>query len=297
MPRSLLDALNSGRVLLMDGAMGTELQRAGLRPPKRPEDWNLERPDAVRAVHQAYVDAGADVLLTNTFQANAIAIADHSPGFLRDTWRSAIALARAAAGAGRFVIADIGPIVAPGALEFAQPEDVDPLTELAAAGGCDGVLLETCSTMRVRLAVEQARGAGLPVLLSLCFRHSGGRLVSFDRHAAEEFALCAAEWGAAALGVNCGNEVDVTDCATILRSYRETCRLPLFARPNAGTPRRDGDASLYPRTAEQMASQLPQLLDAGATMVGGCCGTTPAHLAAFAGEIAKRDRRRDSATS
>src|SRR5262245_53040409 len=110
MGRTLLDLLNSGRVLLMDGAMGTELARAGLREPQRPEDWNVERPDTVRAVHQHYLDAGAEVLVTNTFQANSVALAGRSPGFLDRTFQAAVDVAREAAGEGRFVLADVGPI-------------------------------------------------------------------------------------------------------------------------------------------------------------------------------------------
>src|SRR5947209_7925624 len=105
MASPLRDALSSGRVLRMDGAMGTELQRVGLPSCKRPEDWNLERPEAVQAIHQAYVDAGAEVLLTNTFQANRIALAERPPDFLAKTFASAIRIAREVAGA-RFVLAD-----------------------------------------------------------------------------------------------------------------------------------------------------------------------------------------------
>jgi methionine synthase I (cobalamin-dependent) len=280
MAQSLRDALNSGRMLLMDGAMGTELQRLGLAPPQRPEDWNVLRPADVRAVHRAYVEAGAEVLLTNTFQANQLALADRSPFFLPKTLRNAVALARDAAGE-RFVLADVGPIVTPGGFEFAVPSDLDPIAESAAEGSCDGILLETCSTMRVRHAVERLVRSGLPILLSLCFRREGELYKSFDGYPPAEFAARAEGWGASALGVNCGREIDVRDCAAIVRQYREVCRLPLFARPNAGTPVQVGERWIYPRTPEMMVAQLPILLDAGVTMVGGCCGTTPAHITAF----------------
>src|ERR1700682_1498 len=105
-----LDALRSGRVLLMDGAMGTELQRAGLKPGECGELWNLTHPDKVRAIHQAYVDAGAEVLLTNTFQANPAALARHNlDGQLGVICQAAVDLAREAAGPDRWVLADVGP--------------------------------------------------------------------------------------------------------------------------------------------------------------------------------------------
>src|SRR5262249_53386295 len=109
MGRTLLDLLNSGRVLLMDGAMGTELARAGLREPQRPEEWNVERPDTVRAVHQAYLDAGAVVLVTNTFQANPVALAGRSAVELGWMFRAAVEMGREVAGSGQFVLADVGP--------------------------------------------------------------------------------------------------------------------------------------------------------------------------------------------
>src|SRR5947199_7014029 len=105
------EALQSGRVLLMDGAMGTELQRAGLQPGECGEFWNLTKPEAVRAIHQAYVDAGAQCLLTNTFQANPTALAKHGKSeHLEAIGRSGLELARSVAGPDRFVLADVGPI-------------------------------------------------------------------------------------------------------------------------------------------------------------------------------------------
>jgi methionine synthase I (cobalamin-dependent) len=97
----------------------------------------------------------------------------------------------------------------------------------------------------------------------------------------EEGARRAAALGVAALGVNCGREIEMADCAEILRRYRAVTDLPLFARPNAGTPTKDKERLFYPRTPEEMAGGLPAILAAGAALVGGCCGTTPAHIAAF----------------
>src|SRR5207237_2200554 len=155
------------------------------------------------------------------------------------------------------------------------------VVKLAASGRCAGILLETCLSMRARHAVERARASGLPVLLSISFRKSAGGISTFDGHAPEWFAERAAAWGAAALGVNCGPEIDVADCAEIVRRYRAAGGLPTFARPNAGTPVDGGDTWIYPRSPAMMAAQLPELLETGVSMVGGCCGTTPEHIAAF----------------
>jgi methionine synthase I (cobalamin-dependent) len=281
MAHRLLEALRSDRVLLMDGAMGTELRRLGLKPPGRPEDWNVEQPDAVRTVHRGYTQAGAEVLLTNTFQANPIALADR-PASLADTLHSGLGLAAEFAGPVRFILLDVGPMMSRDGREFPEPQLLRRVVGPASkSNSIDGILLETCSTGRVRFAVNRCRDAGLPLLLSLTFANDGSKIISHDGHAPEWFAERAADWGADALGVNCGREISMGDCAQIVRQYRTATDLPLFARPNAGTPLREGDAWIYPRSPMAMAAELPQLLEAGASMVGGCCGTTPAHILAF----------------
>jgi methionine synthase I (cobalamin-dependent) len=122
----------------------------------------------------------------------------------------------------------------------------------------------------------------LPVLLSLTYRHeeNGGGLLTFSGHSPEWFARRARDYGIAALGVNCGRDIGMGDIIAIVRRYRAVTDLPLFARPNAGTPTRDGNRWVYPLTPEAMAARLPELLEAGVSMVGGCCGTTPEHIAA-----------------
>jgi 5-methyltetrahydrofolate--homocysteine methyltransferase len=280
-----LDALRSGRVLLMDGAMGTELRRAGLADNGCGEEWNLTHPERVGAIHRAYVDAGAGVLLTNTFQMypGRIPAADglgYKPLF--DASAAAARLGREAAGPGGFVLGDLGPPYGPLGREFPHLAGVSVAAHFIQP--VDGLLLETCSTPRARFAVARAlRVTGeRPVLLSLTYRlDENDRPVTISGHPPEWFAKRARQWGVAALGVNCGRDVTVRDCAAVARRYRDHTDLPLFARPNAGTPTRVGDRWVHPHTPEQMAEQLPELLEAGVSMVGGCCGTTPEHIAAF----------------
>lgn len=299
-----LDALRSGRVLLMDGAMGTELQRAGLPPGGCGEHWNLRRPDKVLAVHQAYRAAGASVLLTNTFQVVHACIGgrtklSQTSAELYDEGKTLVALqwgayvlARAACGPDGFVLADFGSYTNKNTGE--EFSDFSLLRQAAARlGDVDGVLLETCSTERVRWAVGRVRKVcpDAPILLSMTYRRRDGTLEAFSGHAPKWFAAWAADWGVAALGVNCGRDLSMGDVGEIVRSYREHTGLPLFARPNAGTPNRVGDQWVYPHTPEAMAARLPELLEAGVSMVGGCCGTTPAHIAAFRPVIDDWNRR------
>jgi 5-methyltetrahydrofolate--homocysteine methyltransferase len=274
---SFLRALAAGPVLLMDGAMGSELIRAGLRPDGSAAAWNLSHADIVLGLHRAYRQAGADCLLTNSFQLNPLSLRRHGLlESLSELGAAAVRLARA--GGARFVLASIGPFVDPPDMtEFADRRQLRSV--LAALDGVDAFLFETCSSPRALAAVEYAfheapETQGVPLLLSLAYRRGkGGRPETFSGHAPETFARHAARHGVAALGVNCGLDIDMTEIVEIVRRYRDVTDLPLFARPNAGT---HGE-----RTPEEMAAQLPELLEAGVRMVGGCCGTTPKHIAAF----------------
>jgi methionine synthase I (cobalamin-dependent) len=275
--------LTSGPVQLMDGAMYTELRRRvpGAAPGPL---WNLALPVLVRAVHRDYLAAGARVLLTNTFGCNPIALAAAGLEDRLDAInQAAVAHARSAPGGPRFVLGDVGPLLSPGRYEeFADRAAL--ARTLSTLDGVDGLLFETCSTPAALAAVEFALhrislAAEVPLLLSLTYHRKDGQLVTFSGHPPETFARHASRHGVAALGVNCGKDVDLADVAEVLRRYRNETDLPLFARPNAGTPLADGS---YPRTAATMAAGVQALVAAGASLVGGCCGTTPEHIAAFA---------------
>jgi 5-methyltetrahydrofolate--homocysteine methyltransferase len=288
---TFVQALAAGRPLLMDGALGTELRRAGLPEGSCGEVWNLTRPDKVRAVHEAYAAAGAEVLLSNTFQANPVALARHAlEERLEEINAAAVRLARRAAGPHRFVLGSVGPILEPDRPEFAERQALHRV--LASLEGVDGILFETCSSPAALAAVEYALHRvgeieGLPLLLSLTYhRDPAGRLVTLSGHAPETYARHAQRHGAAALGVNCGRDMGLGEVVEVVRRYRAVTDLPLFARPNAGTPWRGEGGWTYPLGPEALAAGLPELLRAGATLVGGCCGTTPAHVAGLARALA-----------
>ena len=287
---AFLQALHSGRVLLMDGAMGTELIRAGLPLGEVCESWNLTHPERVQAVHQAYVDAGAEVLLTNTFQANPVALGRHGlEDQLELVHGAAVSIAKCARRPTGFVLVDVGPL--PVEIGRNEPrirkwfEDI-----VRSSRDADGFLLETYSGWMANSAVRfllELRGAfshsrHLPVLISFAYEPPLDQFYStLDGQEPETMAHWAEKSGVAALGVNCGRDIDMDDIIEIVRRYRAETDLPLFARPNAGTPTKQGEQWIYPHTPEAMAARLPELLEAGVSMVGGCCGTTPAHIAAF----------------
>jgi 5-methyltetrahydrofolate--homocysteine methyltransferase len=268
-----LTALRSSRILLMDGAMGTQLQSAGIGDGECYEAWNLTQPEKIRAIHRSYVEAGAEILVANTFQANPQALARHrQENNLTAILSAGLGHARSALTSGGWVLASIGPLAT-----------MDSLTVTAIVKSCleaDGILLETFSdpaeAATFARAAQSASGALLPILVSFTF--DGKSLRTFRNVTPTECALAASSMGASALGVNCGRDLDLRACAEILKAYRSATQLPLFARPNAGSL---SVAKDYPRVPEEMADQLPMLLQAGATMIGGCCGTSPAHIGAF----------------
>jgi 5-methyltetrahydrofolate--homocysteine methyltransferase len=270
----LAKALRSRRVLLMDGAMGTEIQRAGIAEGECYEAWNLTHPEKIRAIHTSHVEAGAEVLLAHTFGANPTALSRHQQeDNLTDIIKEGVALARGALPRLGWVLADFGPVGATSLNEMGLI--------LEASRDADGLLLETIGDPAEAEALVRANlsGLGKPILVSFTF--DGRTRRTFRDVTPEQCAQAASEMGVDALGVNCGRELDIAACAEIVGRYQAVTSLPLFARPNAGTPTRNR----YPRSPDEMAAEVRKLLEAGAVMVGGCCGTTPQHIRAFRGVV------------
>jgi len=264
-----INTLRSGKVLLMDGAMGTELLRLQSGPFDCCERANLTDIPLVCDIHHAYLDAGAEVLLTNTFQANPLALARHClADRFHEIWQSAIEMARAPIGKPHHVLADIGPIER---LTLDVAKDL-----LAESRHADSVLLETWTSHDDLAMFAAARSDTTPpMLVSFTFqRDTHRRLMTFANQTPEECARAAVRNGAIVLGTNCGKVIGTPEMIEIVRRYHDACDLPIFVRMNAGTP----TASVYPRSPEQMADELPRLLEEGIAMIGGCCGTTPDHI-------------------
>lgn len=283
----------------MDGAMGTQLLRMGLQLGEPPEEWNVRWPERVQQVHREYTDAGAQVHLTNTFQLLAHASRQEDPlRVLVHLQQTALKLCRQACGPEGFVLVDFGPY---GKAEEEEFSDLSlPRQAFAHCESADGILLETCSTPGVFRAVRCAQqlNPDLPVLLSLTYlRGPNGELQTFRGLSPEWFAEQAQTAGVAALGVNCGRDIDRSAITQIIQRYRQVTNLPLFARPNAGTPGQGagekgstGVPELGCLPSFSLTPVLPNSAvssTAGVSMIGGCCGTTPAHIRAL-GEVLSR---------
>ncbi len=266
--------------------MGTMLQEAGLPPGTPPEGWLLERPEAVISVHRAYMDAGADLILTCTFGATRTRLERHGLGDrVEEINRRAVEIAREAADGDVFVAGDIGPMgefLAPlGTLQYEEVVDIfAEQAQALAEAGVDVIYVETMAALdEVRAAVEGILrvGSGTPVSATLSF-DSHGRTNMGVRP--EEAAEALVELGVDALGANCGATLDMT-LGAVETMHQVLPEMPLIAKPNAGKPRMVGDDVVYDATPQDMAEYARQFVDLGARIVGGCCGSTPEHIAAI----------------
>jgi methionine synthase I (cobalamin-dependent) len=281
----LLTDLIAAGPALTDGAWGTQLQARGLPIGGCADVWNLEHPDRVEAIAHAYIAAGSQILLTNTFQANRFALARHGLSERAvELNRAGALLSRRAAGSALPVFGAIGPTGLPPGANC----DVDSLVaafreqaEALAEGGVDGLVLETFYDLaEARRALAAAKRTGLPTIVSLTF----GTALAPDRTLCgatpEQAATVLADAGADGIGANCGFGPQAM--LPICERLRAATALPLWIKPNAGLPAQSGSALVYPFTPEAFVAAAWRLVEAGADFIGGCCGTTPEHLRALA---------------
>jgi 5-methyltetrahydrofolate--homocysteine methyltransferase len=280
------------RVLVGDGAMGTQLQAAGLEPGSCGEVWNLRHPDRVEAIQRAYVDAGADCLTTNTFGASPLGLSRHGLKHeLLPINREAVVIARRAFG-GRpgFVLGDIGPFG--GLLEpygtFSPAEVREGFAAQArilVEAGVDAILIETMTSLEeLELSILAAREAGAPwVIATMAFDavRGGEDFRTMMGVSPEQAAESMARWGTDMTGANCGAGVDSARSVEIARRMRRACGLPLAIQPNAGTPELQSGRIVYPHEPAAFASEVLKLTASGVRLVGACCGSTPDHIAAI----------------
>lgn len=291
MPRESIVAAARQRVLLCDSAMGTALQQAGLEPGASGELWNLDHGDVVSSIHLANRAAGSDLITTNTFSGSAFALERHGlSGRMGDLNRAAAQLAREVAGPHRWVLGDIGPFG--GFLEpLGEASEGDVLAAFRAQaealleGGADAIIVETMSAPEeLRLAVRAAREAGAAEVLATATYEPGARGFRTMMGASPaDMAAAALEEGAVAVGANCGTRLTLADYVVIARELHSAAPDAIvIVQPNAGTPRLQGADVVYDASADEFAAAARDLVAAGASILGGCCGTTPAHIAALA---------------
>jgi 5-methyltetrahydrofolate--homocysteine methyltransferase len=285
----LIQELLSSGPVLTDGAWGTELQSRGLAVGEFPDLWNLTHPEEVREVARSYVTAGSRVILTNTFGANRIRMGEHSAQDQVDAVnRSGVAISREAAGAKARVFASIGPcgkLLVSG--EVSEEDLLEAFREQAralAAAGADALVVETMSEVaEAKLAVQAAKETGLPVAACMVFDSGKDKDRTMMGTRPEEAAAELTTAGADIIGANCGQGIE--GFAAICKRLKGATDRPIWIKANAGLPEMVDGRAVYKTTADQFASRVPDLLLAGASFIGGCCGTNPSFIAAAASRL------------
>ena len=272
------------RILMLDGGMGTQLQARGLQPGEIPELWNLTHPADIQAVHAGYFAAGADIVLSNTFGANPVKYHGDAP--LADVIKAAIRNARiaadAAGGRPRYVALDVGPtgrLLKP-AGDYAFDDAYASFTEqirIGAEAGADLIVIETMSdTYELKAAVLAAKeNCSLPVIVTVALGEDGKLLTGASP---EVVGAMLEGLHVDAIGFNCGLGPDLL--LPYLKRLAASTNLPLVVKPNAGLPRVVDGETVFLVGPEAFAKDVGELVKAGAVIVGGCCGTTPSHIAA-----------------
>ena len=269
--------LLAGRPVVTDGAWGTQLQAQGLDSGECPDGWNLLYPERVEAVARAYVEAGSRVILTNTFRANRISLeASGLADRAAEINRRGVEISKFAPG--HLVFASMGPtgkLLAAG--EVAAAEVAEAFAAQAGAlaeAGADAILVETMSELEeAEIAIAAARATGLPVAASVVFDSGKNKDRTMMGATPEQAAARLAEAGADIVGANCGR--GIAGYVEICRRLRAATGRPIWIKANAGMPELVDGRAAYRTTPEEFASFVPALVEAGASFIGGCCGTTP----------------------
>lgn len=279
----LENALAGQGRLVFDGAMGTMLQQSGLQPGQSPDSLCLSEPELITSIHRAYVEAGSQVVTTNTFGASSGKLAGAAS--VRDVYAAAVACARQSGA--QYVAADIGPLgdlmYPMGDLEFSQAYELFAEQAVAAAdAGADLVIIETMAdVLEAVAAVMAVKGScGLPVFATMTFTAQGRTFMGTSPRAA---ALTLASLGVDALGVNCS--AGPADLQPVVLEMLDVSPVPVIVQANAGLPQTVDGRTVYTLAPEEYADAVMPMVEAGAAIVGGCCGTNPDYIRALCARL------------
>ena len=289
---NLLERLRSGEILVSDGAMGTMLFERGLKSGDCPEAMNLSNIDVLEDIARLYLDAGADLIQTNTFGGSPLKLASYSlAGAAPLINRNAVLAVKRAVSGRAYVSGSCGPcgkILKP--YGDTDPEAVYESFEIQmqafAESGCDVICIETMmdlNEMLLALKAAKEKAPGIPVMTTMTFEATPKGFYTIMGVTIEKAARALEEAGADVTGSNCGNGIE--NMIRIAREYRKHTALPLIIQSNAGLPLIEKGELVYPESPEFMAEKAKELVDAGVSIIGGCCGTGPAHIRAIRNSI------------
>lgn len=274
---------------IFDGAMGTMLQAGGLKPGSCPELMNIEHPDVVKSIHEAYIKAGSTIIETNTFGASTIKLEHYGlADRMTELNTAAVKIAKSAAGERAKVAGSMGPtgrFIQPlGDLDFEAAYQVFyEQSQALAAAGVDYFIIETCidiQEMRAALLAAKEAAPKIPVICQLSYSEDGRTVTGTDPQSA---AVILAAMGADIIGVNCS--LGPEQLVPIVKTLAENCQVPISVQPNAGMPYLDNGETKFPMGAVEFGTWGRKLVEAGASFLGGCCGTTPEHIKELAKNV------------
>jgi 5-methyltetrahydrofolate--homocysteine methyltransferase len=297
--KSLLGRLKAGEILVSDGAIGTLLWDYGLGSGEPPESFNLNRLDVLEEIALRYLDAGADIIQTNTFGASPVRLSLFSlDDRTEEINRNAVLAAKKAAKDRAYVAASCGPsgkLLKP--YGDAEPEEIylSFVRQIKAIiqAGVNAISVETMTDLtEAKLAIEavKAVSASTPIIAAMTFDPTPKGFHTVMGVSIEEAAQGLEEAGADVIGSNCGNGIE--NMIKIAREFKKHTRLPIIIQSNAGLPEMQGDKPVYPETPDYMAEKAKELVLLGVSIIGGCCGTTPQHIRAISESINLQKRFR-----
>ena len=286
--KPFLDRINHGEVLLADGAMGTLLMRRGLPSGACPEAWNLEHPDALQEIAGLYLEAGAEIIHTNTFGGSPLKLAHYDLDAETEAInRAAVQAVRRAVGDRGYVSASCGPTgklrlpfgdTEPAAIKAAFERQIRALV----GAGTDLICVETMTDLEeAKLAITTAKSLApsTPVMATMTFDPTPRGFFTVMGTTIDQAAAGLEQAGADVIGANCGHGTETM--LEVARAYRKATRLPLMIQSNAGLPTIIDGELVYPETPEIMARRATEMVAEGVAVIGGCCGTTPDHIRAM----------------
>ncbi|MDR1384432.1 MAG: homocysteine S-methyltransferase family protein [Planctomycetaceae bacterium] len=290
--KNISSLLANGTVIL-DGGWGTQLQECGLEIGAHPDIWNLTAPEKVENVAKAYVNAGSQIILTNTFGSTKFTLTKHGyENKVAEINRAGVEISkRAAEGTAVKVFASIGPTGVMLVMGTVKPEELyDAFLEQAeaqAAGGADGIIVETMSDpAEAALAVKAAKTVGLPVAVSFVFDSGKAKDRTMMGATPEQVVTQMLDAGADIIGSNCGQGID--GFIPICQRIRAATTLPIWMKANAGLPEIVDGKTVYKQSPEVFAEKAVELVEAGANFVGGCCGTSPDFIRILQQKLGKK---------